>query len=209
MNSKIRILFISVYFIVLIYLVLVCSGYYYPGWNPCFLFSIGTLMVIFIISIVGFLFSLILKIKKNRFVFVGLIPFLLFIPCDILNELNGIEYIKRNACQVRKVYVHNTFRGSSGAGLYLKTKKSDKKSFYMRVTKRTTLEKKSFSVKKFKQGDSLLIIYPVGCSKLSIIYKPYPTKEEINKCNDYGYYVNGLLYSKQEYEKLFGNNGTK
>ena len=139
----------------------------------------------------------------------GLIPFLLFIPCDILNELNGIEYVKRNACQVRKVYVHNTFRGSSGAGLYLKTKKSDKKSFYMRVSKRTTLEKKSFSVKKFKQGDSLLIIYPVGCSKLSIIYKPYPTKEEFNKCNDYGYYVNGQLYSKQEYEQLFGKNGIK
>jgi len=45
--------------------------------------------------------------------------------------------------------------------------------------------------------------------KSGIIYKPYPTKEEFNKCNDYGYYVNGLLYSKQEYEKLFGNNGTK
>lgn len=197
------------YTLILLLLFLLCCGFYFFGLNPCVILFWGKGLLFFSSFILGYFFSIMFKWKDARIFFVGLIPVMLWLICFVLIENSRLRYIKSNPCKVHKVYVYDHFIGSEGSGLYLKTKKSDKKSFYMRVSKRTTLEKKSFSVKKFKQGDSLLIIYPVGCSKLSIIYKPYPTKEEFNKCNDYGYYVNGLLYSKQEYEQLFGNNGTK
>ncbi|MGE0078405.1 MAG: hypothetical protein AB7S48_11140 [Bacteroidales bacterium] len=197
------------YTLILLLLFLLCCGFYFFGLNPCVILFWGKGLLLFSSSILGYFFSLVFRWKDARVFYVGWIPVILWLICFVLNENSRLRYIKSNTCKVRKVYVDDFSIGSSSTGLYLKYKKSDTKTFYIRSSKRENLEKKSFSVKKFKQGDSLLIIYPVGCSKLSIIYKPYPTKEEFTKCNDYGYYVNGQLYSKEEYEQMFGKNGTK
>ena len=199
MNRFVKTLIIIVYIIFLVAVIVFYSGLYVVD-DFCGFYSDDVFyrkVLIFVISpLIGYLFALVLKVgKKSRSYFYGLIPLMIFICAFLIDYRLKPQRTFSQTCIVRKAIIYKTFSGKNRQRVTVKF--SDETYNYqweLRLIK--------YSANKLQEGDSLLIMYAKDCDVLREVYKPKPTITEFEKCTDYGYYYNGKLYSKGEFEAI-------
>lgn len=98
---------------------------------------------------------------------------------------------------VKKAYVESTYMGKNRNSI--KVKYRDSNYYYTR----TISYRLNFRSEDFSKGDSLLVLHVADCPRLVQIFSAYPTPEEWAKCKEYGYLIDGKLFSKEEYETMF------
>lgn len=200
-NSKFKTILLVLYFIFIITTCLILSGFI-EFFSTCEYFANKKIVLpqmiipIVVFPLIGYGVALVLKIEKSkRFLFYLIIP--IISVAFILGYLSFKEknYLYSSTCFVRIAKVKDINRG--------------KNTHYVDVTYRKdgTRYKRNgvrflgkSAVKTLHIGDSLLVLSVKDCDAIMYVYKPHPTVQEFRKCADYGYYFNGNLYSKEEFE---------
>jgi hypothetical protein len=202
MNRKVLI----VIYALLVLSALLCFSGYMPIIDDCSFYTsrilnrFNLLILWLFIPLMGFIVSLLIKAKKeNRMFFWGGIPIIIIILAGISESRNEYKYIIDNATLVKKAYVQSTFMGSNRNSITVKYRDSN---YYYTRTISYWLK---FRSENFSKGDSLLVLHVDGCPRLVQIFSAYPTPDEWAKCKEYGYLIDGKLYSKKEYENETGN----
>ncbi|MBL4560321.1 MAG: hypothetical protein JKX79_04995 [Labilibaculum sp.] len=159
-------------------------------------FLVRLVVLLIFVPVLGVLFSWLVKIKKsNWFIYYAVVPIVVFAVCSGIKDKLKTQRTFSQTCIVRKAIIYKTFSGKNRQCVTVKF--SDETYNYqweLRLIK--------YSANKLQEGDSLLIMYAKDCDVLREVYKPKPTITEFEKCTDYGYYYNGKLYSKGEFEAI-------
>ena len=186
------VVFAVLFFSRIINLIDVCEFY-----SSNFIFWAKVATVFIVLPLSGFLFSYHYKIRKTNWMFYWAgIPMLVMLFIGFFESRNEYKYIIDNATMVKKAYVQSTYMGKNRNSI--KVKYRDTNYYYTR----TISYRLNFRSEDFSKGDSLLVLHVDGCPGLVQIFSAYPTPDEWAKCKEYGYLIDGKLYSKEEYEKM-------
>lgn len=200
MNKKVL---ITAYVLLVLSALLYFSGYMpiidYCSFYTSRMINRSNLFILwFFIPLVGFIVSVLIKVKKeNRIFFWGGIPIIVIILAGVIESRNEYKYIMNNATMIKKAYVESTYMGKNRNSI--KVKYRDSNYYYTR----TISYRLNFRSEDFSKGDSLLVLHVADCPRLVQIFSAYPTPEEWAKCKEYGYLIDGKLFSKEEYERMF------
>ncbi|MBK8806806.1 MAG: hypothetical protein IPO21_09225 [Bacteroidales bacterium] len=169
---------------------LACLVYEYrltTDWDLFFLFIL--------FPFTGFIISLLFGIKKNNRSF-----FYLLFPIITLTIMGLLE---------RKMEKRDVF---SSTGVVYNAKLIDfeisrNSNIIVNYYRKDQLYKSRLLVrgKELKNkmvGDTIQLIFSKDCIYKRVVLNFNPTSVEINKCKDGCYHEDGVLYSKEEYEKL-------
>jgi hypothetical protein len=199
MNNKVLIV---VYTFLVVSALIYFSGYIQIK-DECYFFTsrminrLNFFVLWFFIPVIGFIVSVLIKMKKENRIFLwGGIPIIVIIITGISENHNEYKYIMDNATLVKKAFVQSSFVGKNSNSIEVKFR--DSNYYYTK----TISYKLNFRSENFSKGDSLLVIHVDGCPRLVQIFSPYPTPTEWDKCRECGYWLDGVLYSKEEYDSI-------
>ena len=193
---------LGIYFSIIFSFCLVFSGIiefipiceYYTNSN---IVNIKFFVPIIFFPIVGYLINRYLKIEKsNRFFFYLLIPIASWLIVSFISYFNAKNVLRSSVCIVRTATIKDTYASNQTNYVDVIFRRGDHR--YKRNGVRF-LGKGVASTLHI--GDSLLVISVKDCDAIMYVYKARPTTEEFLKCKDYGYFYDGKLYSKEEFEK--------
>lgn len=201
MNKKLKTIGLLVYFAIVIAINLVFSTVVeiFPlcdNYSNVKLMTYQFLIILVGLPLFGFLFSVLLKIEKStRFLFYLFIPIVSGIFVFGCQGEKRKKIAKTSICIVNIAKVKDINRGKNTHYVDVTYRKDGKR--YKRDEVRFLGKS---AVKTLHIGDSLLVLSVKDCDAIMYVYKPHPTLQEFKKCADYGYYFNGNLYSKEEFE---------
>jgi hypothetical protein len=149
-----------------------------------------------VFPIVGWGIALLLRIdKSSRFLFYLIIPIISFSSIMLIRYFKQKQIARTSTGIIRIAKIKDIYWGSQTSYLDITYRKDGKR--YKRNEVRFLGKS---AVKTLHIGDSLLVLSVKDCDAIMYVYKPHPTLQEFKKCADYGYYFNGNLYSKEEFE---------
>lgn len=201
MNKQLKHIGLFIYFGIVIGINLIASTVveFFPlceSYNNRAIIGYGFLVILIGLPVFGYVISLLLRVEKsNRFLFYLIIPIVSGVFVYGYKGEKRKKIAKTSICIVNIAKVEDIHRG--------------KNTHYVDVTYRKdgTRYKRNgvrflgkSAVKTLHIGDSLLVLSVKDCDAIMYVYKPHPTVQEFRKCADYGYYFNGNLYSKEEFE---------
>jgi len=147
-----------------------------------------------LLPIMGFLIEKIFSIKKElKGLFSGVLPLLFSLITLPVSFKSKHNFIEESNCLIRKGVVVDKFVGKVNQSI--KVNYMDDQYRYKKTYSNFRLK-----IKDIEIGDSILIMHVDGCTELSRVYNAKPTPEEWAKCKEYGYLIDGKLYSREEYE---------
>ncbi len=204
MNKRkvLRIIVSAIYFLFISSFCLILSGVieffpicdYYK--NPRII-QLQFFVPLVVYPIIGWLIAKFLNIEKsNRFFYYLVIPIICTISIFSFRYSNKKKIANLNVCIVSIAKIKDTYAGNQTNYVDVSFRKNGHR--YKRTGVRF-LGKGVASTLHI--GDSLLVLSVMDCDAIMYVYKPHPTLEEFKKCEDYGYYANGILYSKDEFEE--------
>ncbi len=201
MNKKLKTIGLLVYFAIVIAINLVFSTVVeiFPlcdNYSNVKLMTYQFLIILVGLPLFGFLFSVLLKIEKStRFLFYLFIPIVSGIFVFGCQGEKRKKFAKTSTGIIRIAKIKDIHRGKNTHYVEITYRKDGKR--YKRDEVRFLGKS---AVKTLHIGDSLLVLSVKECDAIMYVYKPHPTLQEFKKCADYGYYFNGNLYSKEEFE---------
>jgi hypothetical protein len=201
-NKKTQKLYSVIYYTMVLLVFILTSGLI-PLGDKCFYFSkihpcLALLSLFIFVPVLGLIYSIVSGVEKpKRVLFYGMIPIIFGMTNFPFSLRTPHLYIERNECIVRKAIVTDKFIGKVNQSINIKYK--DDQYIYRRTYNNYRLR-----IKDIEIGDSILIMHVDGCTELSRVYNAKPTAEEWAKCKEYGYLIDGKLYSKEEYENEIG-----
>ena len=149
-----------------------------------------------VFPIVGWGIALLLRIdKSSRFLFCLIIPIISFSSIMLIRYFKQKQIARTSTGIIRIAKIKDIHRGKNTHYVDVTYRKDGKR--YKRDEVRFLGKS---AVKTLHIGDSLLVLSVKDCDAIMYVYKPHPTLQEFKKCADYGYYFNGNLYSKEEFE---------
>lgn len=196
-------LIFTIYFVIVILFCLIFSGII-KLFSTCELYSnllilrLKFFILFVVLPLIGWCLARYLRIdKSSRFLFYFFIPLLCFIFFSLYAHFNEKYIAKTSTSIVRVGEVKDIYWGSQYSYVDITYRKDGKR--YKRNEVRFLGKS---AVKTLHIGDSLLVLSVKDCDAIMYVYKPHPTLQEFKKCADYGYYFNGNLYSKEEFEGM-------
>ncbi|MGV8830292.1 MAG: hypothetical protein ACWA6U_18445 [Breznakibacter sp.] len=150
-----------------------------------------------VFPMIGFIVVVFLKVKKtNRFIYYLLIPILgAGFVLGFLSHKKE-KFLYSSVCIVRTAVIKDTYAGNQSNYVDVSFRRGEHRY------KRNGVRFLGKGVASTLQiGDSLLVISVKDCEAIMYVYKARPTSEEFLKCQDFGYFYDGKLYSKEEFEK--------
>ena len=162
------------------------------------LIGLGFILPIVVLPITGFIVALVVGVKKsNRFFYYLIVPFVSFFITVGIPSIKKKHIVKTSICVIRKAEIVNTFSGKNTQTVDVKFQ--DEKNKYVRKELRFI---ERVLARDLTVGDTLLIMYVEDCMEMMYVCRAKPTREELNKCKDDGYYLDEIIYSKEEFKTI-------